>query len=58
MKKLINHPAAVVEEMVEGLVAVFPGLRRLAGQTVLVRAEIPDRTTAPGRGDLRRRQRS
>ena len=44
MKKLINHPAAVVEEMVEGLVAVFPGLRRLAGQTVLVRAEIPDRT--------------
>ena len=45
MKKLINHPAAVVEEMVEGLVAVYPGLRRLAGQTVLVRAEIPDRTT-------------
>ena len=42
MKKLINHPAAVVEEMVEGLVAVFPGLRRLEGQTVLVRAEIPD----------------
>src|SRR5438477_12135112 len=47
MKKLINHPAAVVEEMVEGLVAVFPGLRRLAGQTVLVRAEIPDRTARP-----------
>jgi triose/dihydroxyacetone kinase / FAD-AMP lyase (cyclizing) len=44
MKKLINHPADVVEEMVEGLVAVFPGLRRLAGQTVLVRAEIPDGT--------------
>src|SRR4051794_29825209 len=43
MKKLINHPAAVVEEMVEGLVAVFPGLRRLEGQTVLVRAEVPDR---------------
>src|SRR5262245_16615732 len=45
MKKLINRPAAVVEEMVEGLVAVFPGLRRLTGQTVLVRAEIPDSTT-------------
>src|SRR3984957_10786790 len=45
MKKLINHPAAVVEEMVEGLVAVYPGLRRLVGQTVVVRAEIPDRTT-------------
>ncbi len=44
MKKLINHPAAVVEEMVEGLVAVYPGLRRLAGQTVLVRAEIHDKT--------------
>ena len=44
MKKLINHPAPVVEEMVEGLVAVFPGLRRLAGQTVLVRADIPERT--------------
>ena len=42
MKKLINHPAAVVEEMIEGLVAVFPGLRRLAGETVMVRAEIPD----------------
>jgi dihydroxyacetone kinase len=45
MKKLINHPAAVVEELVEGLVAVFPGLRRLTGQTVLVRAEIPDPAT-------------
>jgi len=45
MKKLINDPAAVVEEMVEGLVAVFPGLRRLVGQMVLVRAEIPDGTT-------------
>jgi dihydroxyacetone kinase len=45
VKKLINNPAAVVEEMVEGLVAVFPGLRRLAGLTVLVRAGIPDRAT-------------
>ena len=26
MKKLINHPESVVEEMVEGLVAVYPGL--------------------------------
>jgi triose/dihydroxyacetone kinase / FAD-AMP lyase (cyclizing) len=45
MKKLINHPAVVVEEMVDGLVAVFPGMRRLAGQTVLVRTDIPDRIT-------------
>src|SRR5581483_7647831 len=44
MKKLLNDPAAVVEEMIEGLVAVFPGLRRLEGQTVLVRDEISDRT--------------
>src|SRR5262245_192750 len=42
MKKLINDPAAVVEEMVEGLVSVYPGMRRLQGTTVLVRAEIPD----------------
>jgi dihydroxyacetone kinase len=45
MKKLINHPATVVEEMVEGLVAVYPGLRRLPGQTVVVRADLPDATT-------------
>ena len=46
MKKLINHPTAVVEEMVEGLVAVYPGLRRLPGQTVLVRG----RAARQGRG--------
>ncbi len=39
MKKLINRPEAVVEEMVEGLVAVYPGLRRVEGRTVLVRAD-------------------
>ena len=32
MKKLINRPEAVVEEMVEGLVAVYPGLARLPGR--------------------------
>jgi dihydroxyacetone kinase len=42
VKKLINNPATVVEEMVEGLAAVYPGLRRLPGETVLVRADIPD----------------
>src|SRR5690349_7401741 len=40
MKKLINRPEAVVEEMVEGMVAAYPGLRRLPGQTVLVRADL------------------
>src|SRR5215472_5278694 len=41
MKKLINRPNAVVEEMVEGLAAVYPGLRKLPGHTVLVRADLP-----------------
>lgn len=41
MKKLINRPQDVVEQMVEGLVAVHGGLRRLPGHTVLVRAELP-----------------
>jgi dihydroxyacetone kinase len=40
MKKLINRPTAVVEEMIEGLAAVYPGLRRLPGQTVLVQADL------------------
>src|SRR3954454_11219486 len=39
MKKLINRPEAVVEEMVEGLVAAYPGLARLPGQAVVVRAD-------------------
>src|SRR4030088_905913 len=47
MKKLINRPERVVEEMVEGLVAVYPGLRRLPGQTVLVRSELPDAGSRP-----------
>src|SRR5436853_4216232 len=41
MKKLINRPEDVVEQMVEGLTAAFGGLRRLPGHTVLVRAELP-----------------
>jgi dihydroxyacetone kinase len=39
MKMLINQPEAVVEEMVQGLVALHPRLRRLPGQTVVVRAD-------------------
>src|SRR4051812_14174180 len=49
MKKLINRPEAVVEEMIEGLVAVDPGLERLPGQTVVIRAdaaEVRDRLVA------------
>ncbi|HWF46167.1 MAG TPA: dihydroxyacetone kinase family protein, partial [Bryobacteraceae bacterium] len=39
MKKLINDPNRVVEEMIEGLVAIYPGLARLAGYNVLVRTD-------------------
>jgi len=45
-KKLVNRPADVVGEMVEGLVAVYPGLARLGGQNVVVRAD-----AAGGRAD-------
>jgi dihydroxyacetone kinase len=41
MKKLINAPAAVVDEMLDGLAAAYPGLRRLAGHDVIVRADLP-----------------
>jgi dihydroxyacetone kinase len=47
MKKLINRPEAVVEEMVQGLVAAFPLLRRLPGQTVVVRADLLDASKRP-----------
>jgi dihydroxyacetone kinase len=47
MKKLINDPRAVVEEMVEGLVAAYPGLRRLPGHTVLVRSDLPTPNRRP-----------
>src|SRR5262245_7632047 len=47
MKKLINRPQAVVEEMVEGLAAAFPGLQRLPGQSVLVRADLPSSAEQP-----------
>src|SRR5262245_16012534 len=47
MKKLINRPQTVVEEMIEGLVAIYPGLRRLPGQTVVVRADLPDTAARP-----------
>ncbi|WP_306052825.1 dihydroxyacetone kinase subunit DhaK [Natronococcus wangiae] len=41
MKKLINEPEAVVDEMLEGMVAAHPGLRRLEGTEVVVRADAP-----------------
>src|SRR5271170_5740780 len=39
MKKFINRPENVVEEMLEGLVALRPGSSRLAGHKVMVRVD-------------------
>jgi dihydroxyacetone kinase len=39
MKKLINRPEAVVEDMLQGLVAMYPHLARLSQHPVLVRAD-------------------
>jgi dihydroxyacetone kinase len=47
MKKLINRPGVVVEEMVEGLAAAYPGLRKLPGHTVLIRADLPPAPDRP-----------
>jgi dihydroxyacetone kinase-like protein len=42
MKKLINDPEDVVDEMLDGMVAAYPDrVRRLEGQEVLVRADAP-----------------
>jgi len=49
MKKFINRPEDVVEEMLEGLVVLHGGTSRLAGHKVLVRAG----SRATGRSDLR-----
>jgi dihydroxyacetone kinase len=40
MKKLINRPEDVVEEMLQGLAVLHPGSARLAGHKVLLRADI------------------
>jgi dihydroxyacetone kinase len=47
LKKLINRPEAVVQEMVEGLAAAYPGLRRLPGHSVLVGADLPSPPQRP-----------
>ncbi|WP_410764612.1 dihydroxyacetone kinase subunit DhaK [Haloferax sp. DFSO60] len=41
MKKLINEPSAVVDEMLDGMVAAHPEVRRLDGTNVLVRSDAP-----------------
>jgi dihydroxyacetone kinase len=39
MKKFINHPDNVVEEMLQGLVLLHPGSARLSGHKVMVRVD-------------------
>ncbi|MFC7203549.1 dihydroxyacetone kinase subunit DhaK [Haloferax namakaokahaiae] len=41
MKKLINEPSTVVDEMLDGMVTAHPELRRLDGTNVVVRADAP-----------------
>src|SRR6202007_2083937 len=40
MKKFINHPENVVEEMLQGLAVLNPGVARLSGHKVMVRADL------------------
>src|SRR5580698_9890974 len=39
MKKFINRPEDVVEEMLQGMIVLHPGLARLTGYKVIVRAD-------------------
>ncbi|MFO1442459.1 dihydroxyacetone kinase subunit DhaK [Bacillus sp. Bva_UNVM-123] len=42
MKKLINHPDQVVQEMVEGFIAAYPNrLKQVPNTSVIVRADAP-----------------
>ncbi len=40
MKKFINHPENVVEEMLQGLAVLNPGVARLSGHKVMIRADV------------------
>jgi triose/dihydroxyacetone kinase / FAD-AMP lyase (cyclizing) len=60
MKKFINRPENVVEEMLQGLAVLSPGLARLSGHKVTFRADaeqIPDKqvTVISGGGSAHRR---
>lgn len=44
MKKLINDPVNVVAEMLEGFVAGTPGTGLLAGEAVVVRTDLPEKS--------------
>ena len=40
MKKLINRPQAVVDDTLDGRIAVDPSLARRLGHTVVVRSDL------------------
>lgn len=42
MKKLINDPRQVVREMLDGVVALHPGLALLAEHDVVIRSDLPE----------------
>ena len=46
-KKLINNPESVVDEALEGLTMIHPGLRLLEGHRVVVREEVTLLYTIP-----------
>src|SRR5947209_13886476 len=43
MKKLINRPGQVLDEMLDGLLAVYPNLSRLSGYNVVLRSDFEAR---------------
>lgn len=47
MKKLINRPADVVREMLEGIVALSPGLALLDSENVVIRTDLPASADRP-----------
>ena len=47
MKKIINRPVDVVREMLEGTVAMTPGLALLDTENVVLRADVPERDERP-----------
>jgi dihydroxyacetone kinase len=42
MKKFINRPDNVVEEMLQGFVSLYPGSARLSGDRVMVRTDVEE----------------
>src|SRR3954452_21530668 len=57
MQKILNDPAAFVDEMLEGILAAHPGQLRMPGERVIVRADAPVRdkvaiATGGGSGHL------